>query len=73
MVRLRTMNQELIDKLKNELEEGMGLEKCRKCGCMKDALNALEEALPQLKEKGIAKIAERVDGWVGELEEQKYK
>lgn len=33
------MKSEGLVILKSELQKGMSLEKCRKCGCMKDLLN----------------------------------
>ncbi len=36
-----TTGNNLIEKIKSELREGMGLERCRKCGCMKESLENL--------------------------------
>ncbi|MBI4651674.1 hypothetical protein HY745_10405 [Candidatus Desantisbacteria bacterium] len=33
--------KESIQKIKSEIENGMGLAKCAKCGCMKEALENL--------------------------------
>lgn len=43
--------------IQSEFAQGMELAKCRKCGCMKDALDGLQAALPTLP-------AERVSGWL---------
>ena len=58
------MSRELISKLTEELEEGMKLGKCRKCGCMQDALNSLEAALPTLEGKVGAELEEGVKVWL---------
>lgn len=63
------MSQELIDKLVSELEEGMKHGKCRKCGCMQDALNSFESALPQLKGKVGAELEEAVAVWLSQMED----
>ena len=63
------MSQALIDKLVAELEEGMKHAKCRKCGCMKDALDSLKAALPQLKDKASQELEEGVKVWLSQMED----
>ena len=44
---------EPVDRIQSELREGMGLPKCRKCGCVKEAsenLQALVDAISSRKQ-----------------------
>ena len=63
------MSQELIDKLIKELEEGMKHAKCKKCGCMQDALNSLETSLPRLQGKFGSEIEEGIKTWLSQMED----
>ena len=63
------MSQELIDKLIGELEEGMRHAKCRKCGCMQNALNSLEAALPQFESKVGSELKEGIKLWLSQMED----
>lgn len=63
------MSQQLIDKFIGELEEGMKHAKCRKCGCMQDALSSLAAALPQLKGKVGSELEEGTRVWLSQMED----
>jgi tetrahydromethanopterin S-methyltransferase subunit A len=56
----------------SEIQRGMRLSKCRKCGCMHGTLKNLKEALPTLKMKDADKLLKAVNKWIGELEPQEY-
>lgn len=40
--------RDVIPIIQSELLEGMGLAKCRHCGCMKETLEGLRSSLPTL-------------------------
>jgi tetrahydromethanopterin S-methyltransferase subunit A len=56
----------------SEIQRGMRLSKCRKCGCMHGTLRNLKEALPTLKMKDADELLEAVNRWIEELEPQEY-
>lgn len=65
----------------SELQKGMRLSKCRKCGCMHGTLKNLKSALPSLGMKDVVdssalkdadKLLEHVNKWIGELESLEY-
>lgn len=66
------MKEPLLDKLASGIREGMALPKCRKCGCMREALDELSEALPNLDVEDAATLRDELNGWLGQLEEQRY-
>ncbi len=73
-VRGRTaVDKKLVNTIKSELEEGMALDKCRKCGCMKDALDSLTSSLLSLEIEGSPELLEDVAEWQEQLDEIKYK
>ncbi|MEM2236859.1 MAG: hypothetical protein QXR26_01495 [Candidatus Caldarchaeum sp.] len=41
--------EDAINKIQSELHKGMGLPKCRRCGCMKEALEELRYSLSSPK------------------------
>lgn len=68
------MVHRLIDKLRNEVSKGIGLEKCKKCGCMKDALVKLEANLPKLDGlESSSEFSENLKIWKAKMQELKYK
>ena len=66
------MNKKPIEKIQEEFKEGMGLAKCRKCGCMKEALDNLQSFLPKLNTKETKNLLENVNSWKREMESIKY-
>jgi len=61
-----------IDKLKSELEKGIKLAKCRKCGCMKETLEGLCNSLSSLKIEGSLDLAQNIEKWLIKMEQIKY-
>lgn len=55
-----------------ELARGMDLKKCRKCGCMKDALDAAEAAFSQDDEAGVQALVSIVGAYQGRMEPIAY-
>ena len=53
---------EAIKKIQSELKKGMNLAKCRKCGCMKDALETLRSS----------DLRDDIERWLTQMEPIKY-
>ncbi len=61
-----------LETIETELGEGMELPKCRQCGCMNDALENLEAALPGLPLEETPRLRERVERWKQAMNSVKY-
>lgn len=64
-----------IDKLKRltaEFEKGIALEKCRKCGCMKGALEEIRDNLEAERDPDAIELKAYVKEWLGRTEESLY-
>lgn len=56
----------------SELRKGMALSKCRKCGCMKGALEELRENLAAYPGKDSAALRKKVQTWLDRTEDILY-
>lgn len=56
----------------SELQKGMRLAKCRKCGCMRETLENLKTSLPSLKNNGAKDLLKDVNDWLKKLEPLEY-
>lgn len=56
----------------SELQRGMRLAKCRKCGCMHTTLENLRTALPKIKEADAKELLNNVKEWKKGLEPMAY-
>ncbi len=54
------------------LQEGMGLAKCRKCGCMKDALDNIAASLRSPKVSAYSAFRENVERWSTQMQPTEY-
>ncbi len=61
-----------FEQVQSELQRGMRLSKCRKCGCMRGTLENLRASLPALRNKEAKKLLQDVNTWFGQLEPLKY-
>jgi len=59
-------------KVHSEIERGMRLSRCRKCGCMRGTLENLKASLPLLKLKDASELLANVNVWSSQLEPQEY-
>lgn len=59
-------------KARAEIQRGMRLSKCRKCGCMKGTLENLKVSLPNLNMKEAQSLLGDVDTWLSRLEPLEY-
>lgn len=55
-----------------EIQRGMKLSRCRKCGCMRGTLENLRASLPLLKMKDAKDLFQSVNEWLEQLEPQAY-
>lgn len=65
-------NKDPIEKIHSELQEGMDLAKCRKCGCMKETLENLLPSLSTLQTKDSSDLLENIEHWQKQMESIKY-
>jgi len=56
----------------SELQRGMRLAKCRKCGCMHTTLENLHAFLSSINEDGAQDLLNSIKGWIKELEPMEY-
>jgi tetrahydromethanopterin S-methyltransferase subunit A len=56
----------------SEIQRGMRLSKCRKCGCMRGTLENLKTSLPALTNREAAGLLTHVKSWLKQLEPQEY-
>lgn len=59
-------------KVQSEIQRGMNLARCRKCGCMRGTLENLKASLPLLELKDAIDLLQNVNDWSGQLEPQEY-
>jgi len=62
-----------ISKILSELREGMSLEKCKKCGCMRDTLENLSSVLSDLRSDELAELRKHVEQWLSQLQPREYE
>jgi tetrahydromethanopterin S-methyltransferase subunit A len=65
-------NQEPIEKIRSELQEGMSLAKCRKCGCMKETLENLGTSLSSIETPASSDLRQQIGAWLKQMEPIKY-
>ncbi len=61
-----------MSKIQSELQKGMSLQKCRKCGCMKETLENLLSSIPSLQAKGSSNLLKNIEHWLKQIEPTKY-
>lgn len=61
-----------LRQLSSELEEGVALSKCKKCGCMKGALEEIKENLKNDPRQDAAVLRERVEMWLSKTGNSLY-
>lgn len=59
-------------KVHSEIQRGMRLARCKKCGCMRGTLENLKASLPLLKLKDASELLQNVNEWSSQLEPQAY-
>ena len=66
------VDKDSIEEIRSELQKGMSLAKCRKCGCMKDALENLSASLSSLQFEDSLDLLQNVELWQKQMEPIKY-
>lgn len=61
-----------IDRVIFELGEGVKLSKCRKCGCMRDALDGLQAVISPPQIRVPPSLRARMERWREQMEDIKY-
>ena len=56
----------------HEIERGMALRKCRKCGCMKEALDGASRAFRSAEEPEIRELLPTIEGYQTAMEPIAY-
>ena len=69
-------SQTTLDSIRSELEEAIRLAKCRKCGCMRDALLDLQSSLPEVADSTVgqdpAALLSQIEQWQQLMEPMRY-
>ena len=65
-------NKESIQIIKSEIEEGMRLPKCKKCGCMKETLENLTASLSSNESRDFSNLLQNVESWLKEMNPIEY-
>jgi tetrahydromethanopterin S-methyltransferase subunit A len=68
----KEVERNLIEKIRSELRDGIGLAKCRRCGCMKEALENLRSSLSLQKGEEFFYLLLNVEDWLQQMEPIKY-
>ncbi len=66
------IDKEIFNKIHNELEQGMGLRKCRKCGCMKDTLEQMLSTMSGIHNDSGVSLLQDTKNWLKEMESIQY-
>ena len=61
-----------MERIRAELQEGMGLAKCRRCGCMQEALAHLQTALPGIEAEGAGQLRHLAEAWQQQMKPVQY-
>jgi hypothetical protein len=61
-----------IKKCASEFEKGISLSKCRKCGCMKGALEEMRNTLTSVNDQEASELLKKVESWLGRTEPSLY-
>ena len=56
----------------SEIQSGIDLAKCQQCGCMRETLDQVSQALPDLPEIETADFQEGLPVWLGKMKSIRY-
>lgn len=60
------------EKIRAELQKALTLDQCRKCGCMRFNLEAMEKRLSSFDTEAAQKLQEDVKAWMARLDPTEY-
>ncbi len=66
------MHNDVIQPIVNEIEAGIALPKCQKCGCMREALEHFAAQLPNINTPEATALAAREPAWSQQLRPVQY-
>src|SRR5680860_171883 len=66
------LDKESIQKIELEIQKGMQLVKCRKCGCMKEILENLQATLPSIEIEECFDLIQNVRSWLKKMQPIEY-
>jgi hypothetical protein len=61
-----------IKKCVSEFKKGFSLSKCRKCGCMRGALEEMRNTLTSVNDQGASELLKKVESWLSRTEPSLY-
>lgn len=64
--------EDTLEKIQSELQEGIVLIKCRKCGCMKETLENLRSSLSSLQTAEALALFKNIESWLTQMKPIKY-
>lgn len=56
----------------SEFEKGISLSKCRKCGCMRGALEEMRNTLTSVNDQRASELLKKVESWHSRTEPSLY-
>jgi tetrahydromethanopterin S-methyltransferase subunit A len=65
-------DRDALDRVRAALQEGMGLVKCQKCGCMEETLEVLRSGLPAVEVPAARELVNLVEEWQRQLRPIQY-
>ena len=73
MAKTQIVDTEAVQDAETQLQEGMALAKCRKCQCMKDALDNVSVTLRSPMMGEFAALRSRAELWLKEMQPVEYQ
>lgn len=65
-------NNDSFQTIRTELEAGIQLAKCKKCGCMKETLDNLSTLIPTVGTEEVHALARDIETWAKTMEPVRY-
>ena len=65
-------NRDSLERIQSELQKGMRLSKCKKCGCMRGALEDLQLAIRKLQFPNSSNLIESIRLWLSQIKPTEY-
>lgn len=66
------VDKDSLRTVESEIEEGMALQKCRHCGCMRGALEDMRSSLSALKDEASSRLLAKVESLLAKTEQTTY-
>lgn len=69
---IKMARKESINKIMSELQKGVNLAKCRKCGCMKETLEVLLASFQSIKSGSSSDVLKNIELMLSKMEPIRY-